>query len=164
CEDLIAGGAEALPQRLVLLLGRRADVLPLLLELLALRLRVGGLGLVALGHLPRPLPLRLFLLLVALPFLLDLVELPLSLVRDDAGGAEALPQRLVLLLGRRPQGLPLRLQPLDELRGRLPVRRAAQALHARAQLLFLALVLGPILVDLGVVQLALLEERVARGL
>ena len=131
-EELVARGAEPLPQQLGAVAADRADRLPVGLELLDAgqrRLPVGRLG--------ERLGLRAerFLLRRVLgPRLLQRGEVGLA-AREErvAGGAEAARQLGDLVARRRAGGGPLRLQLLQRLRGRHPVGGLRQGLGRLAQ-------------------------------
>src|SRR5262249_17488630 len=134
-EEVVAGGAEALPDVVGLLLWDRADRLPLLLELLD---RLAGL--LPLRRLLERLDLdaELFLLRqVRAPLFVKLAEVLLRLLVDQIRrGLEARPQRLVLLLRRRARRLPTRLQILQQRGGATLVLDLVQ--HGGERLGFLA--------------------------
>ena len=111
CKECVAGGPETLPEHFGLLAGHSADFLPLVLEidqpvcgLLPFRAVLQALCLLDDGHL---------LLQVGVHAVLELhIELALAGKELVAGGAEAVINLLVLLLGCEPYGLPLLLNLL----------------------------------------------------
>src|SRR5262249_37347369 len=125
-------GAEPQPQRFGSALLDRADRLPLVLE--TLDLASGAVPVVRLGE-------RLGL--HDERFLLGEVLGPDDLARREigvapceeaiAGGAEALPDGLLLAAADRTDRLPLRLQRLDGLRGLDPAGRVGERLGTLAQ-------------------------------
>src|SRR5581483_8135169 len=74
-----------------------------------------------------------------------------------------LPDRVRLVLRRRPDLLPLRLRRLDVVGRALPIGRVGERLDAHAQRLLLLEIGRALLVELREVRLAPLEELVARA-
>src|SRR6185295_15533694 len=91
---------------------------------------------------------------------LEVVAVLVALEVVVAGLAEALPDRVGLVLADGAHGLPLALQALQLGRGRLPVDRVPDGLRLLAQSRLLREVRGPLLFALALVLLATREEHV----
>ena len=122
CKELVAGGAEPLPDSIGLLAGNRAYGLPDILKVNQLVRSL--LPVFAVFDFLCLSTQILFLAQILLHHILELgIEVTLSVVEFVAGGAESLVNLLVVFLGGKTNALPLELEILHLLAQRIPLVR-----------------------------------------